>query len=120
GRLPPFRRPAAAASRTAFSMASWECTPTVFRNFRMLMLRTSSSMCVSLCFVASGATCFEYHHSSIDEWAALTWQFPPEHHSDCGEIHEELADQDCPGRRARRRCCQRLGGRYRRHDRERG
>src|SRR5262245_34806498 len=38
----PFNLPSATAFCTAFSIASWEFTPTVFRNLRMLMLSASS------------------------------------------------------------------------------
>src|SRR6516225_3938093 len=38
----PFRRPAASASRTAFSISRCEVMPTFLRNLRRLALKTSS------------------------------------------------------------------------------
>src|SRR5687768_913075 len=40
----PFSLPLSIAWRTAFSIASCELTPTVFRNLRVLMFSASSSM----------------------------------------------------------------------------
>ena len=40
----PLRRPAATASRTAFSISRCEVMPTFFRNLRRLLLKTSSFM----------------------------------------------------------------------------
>lgn len=40
----PLMLPSAMALLTAFSISFWELTPTILRNFRMLMLKVSSSM----------------------------------------------------------------------------
>src|SRR3970040_2621295 len=44
----PFSLPSATAFCTAFSIASWELTPTVFRNLRMLMFSVSSFIAILL------------------------------------------------------------------------
>ena len=38
---PPLSRPSASAFSTACSISRWDCTPTLFRNLRMLMLKVS-------------------------------------------------------------------------------
>ena len=43
----PLSLPSASACRTAFSISRWPLTPSVLRNFRMLVLNTSSFMAAS-------------------------------------------------------------------------